>query len=140
MLQNSMTCVKKSLDGKRVHVVIYSTGGKVLPAGEISLARLSDDGSVVYAKLSDDQAEAVSVSLNNANAPIATDIQRISDDDIIYDEGTSWEIHTPDGMLISKGIGKPERDMTRRGIYILTIKDEKGVVIKSLKMRNSFSN
>lgn len=140
MLQNSMTCVKKSLDGKRVHVVIYSTGGKVLPAGEISLARLSDDGSVVYAKLSDDQAEAVSVSLNNANAPIATDIQSISDDDIIYDEGTSWEIHTPDGMLISKGIGKPERDMTRRGIYILTIKDEKGVVIKSMKMRGSFSN
>ncbi len=133
-LGRSMTSVKRQTDDDRLHLIIYSTNGTVIPAGETVLGRCADTMRVGYAKLADEEAAEISVSLNMPDAQITTSIKDIELTDIDTDD-LNWEIHSIDGKLLSRGKGKlAVPNGQNRGMVILTYRDSNGTIVKSSKI------
>ena len=99
-----MTCMIQQ-QGERVHVIGYSLAGATLPIGQTVLCSLErSDAKVVYAKLSDINANEIKVSLEgNGDATGIADVRSQTEDGIFYNLA---------GQRISKG-------QLKSGLYIV---------------------
>lgn len=133
-ISHGMNYSKKQLSDGRLHLIIYNTSGKTIPAGSSVIATNLESCSVEYAKLADKNANEISVRLNMPGAPIVTGIEALQDEETEYGDDITWEIHAPDGMLITSGTGNPDPESIKPGIAIIVFKNRNGTVVKTQKI------
>ena len=65
-----MTIASRTQSDGQTHLVIYSTSGKTLPVGESVVATGTGEGVITSATLVDNNAKAVTVTLNDPAATV----------------------------------------------------------------------
>ena len=125
-----MTTAKKTMADGKLHLIIYNTAGKTLPAGETVIGTCSHEATISSAMLVDEEAQPLQVKLNDATTGIN------SIDNSSTSEATSsitqftidnarGSIYSLDGRKVADG-SLPTGKLPK-GVYII---NGKKVVIK----------
>lgn len=131
-----MTVGMRSQADGRQHLIVYSTAGKTLPAGETILGNAAGNSFIGNAMLVDEEAAEISVTLNNPNAKVATGISSLTPNPSPFAEG-SRHVYDLQGRKVEmlKGCnveklnanGNSQLSTLKSGIYIV---NGKKVIIK----------
>ena len=113
---HSMTASQRQTSDGQLHLVVYNTAGKTLPAGETVIGTVVGDGYIGNAMLVDEEAREISTALNNPDAQIVTGISGVYRKSEV---GGTSEIYDLQGRKVNKE--------TAKGVYIV---NGKKVIIK----------
>ena len=115
-----MTTAKKTMADGKLHLIIYNTAGKTLPAGETVIGTCSHEATISSAMLVDEEAQPLQVKLNDAT----TGINSIDNSQFTIDNARG-NIYSLDGRKVADG-SLPTGKLPK-GVYII---NGKKVVIK----------
>ena len=115
-----MTTAKKTMADGKLHLIIYNTAGKTLPAGETVIGTCSHEATISSAMLVDEEAQPLQVKLNDAT----TGINSIDNSQLTIDNARG-NIYSLDGRKVADG-SLPTGKLPK-GVYII---NGKKVVIK----------
>ena len=118
-----MTIAKKTMEDGQLHLIIYNTTGKTLPAGETVIGTCSTTATVTGAMLVDEEAQPINTMLNDS-AATPTGLNSLTPNPSPTGEG-SRNIYSLDGRKIVNG--SLTDGTLPKGIYIV---NGKKVVIK----------
>lgn len=118
-----MTIAKKTMEDGQLHLIIYNTAGKTLPAGETVIGICSTTATVTGAMLVDEEAQPINTKLNDS-AATPTGLNSLTPAPSPTGEG-SRNIYSLDGRKIVNG--SLTDGTLPKGVYII---NGKKVVIK----------
>lgn len=118
-----MTIAKKTMEDGQLHLIIYNTAGKTLPAGESVIGTCSTTATVTGAMLVDEEAQPINTKLNDS-AATPTGLNSLTPAPSPTGEG-SRNIYSLDGRKVADG-SLPTGKLPK-GVYII---NGKKVVIK----------